>query len=128
MTSPLSNDSDVSVLAQLGEDAGLNLDPRDKHHMRLRKIAVSVAVVTIVAMGILEYCIVSNISHWEKMGDWLVFWAIAPIISITVIVTFLLIGAFRSSSGPQIENPSNAQVGLGSVAEIVGKSVAGNGG
>ena len=74
----------------------------------------AVALIVIVAAGVLEWIVVMHIlSPGSDIDDLLFIWAVAPIVSITVIVIFLLIGVFRGFSGKDMERlPSSAAAGM----------------
>ena len=84
--------------------------------MRLRWIAIGVAVAMIVAAGLLEIKILERLEEWKEIGNFIVLLGIAPILSITSIVTFILIGAFK--------NPGDAEVNLSSILQAA-QSVTG---
>ena len=98
-------DPDIKDEKKLDAAAKENLGPLDKHHIALQRTAFWMAVAIIVALSILEVFILCNFSHWQELGGYVVFLATAPIASTTVIVAFLLIGAFRSSQ-PLGEGPN----------------------
>ena len=111
---PPDHDPDI---AALDEDAIQELNPLDRHHMKLRWVAVGVASVVIVAAGILEVCILSYLDLWQGTGDFVVFLAITPIMSITIIVTFILIGSVRK--------PSDVEMNLPDAVRLAGQSLRG---
>lgn len=62
---------------------------------RIRWVAIILAVCVMFTAGCLEWAILSRLlSSGSEFGDALVIWAISPIVSITVITIFLLMGAF----------------------------------
>lgn len=85
------------------------LNPLDKHHIRLRWAAIHVAILVILATGILEVYILLHLTSWQKLGDFVVLLAIAPIISVTVVVTFILIGSFKKSADSEINLPATTR-------------------
>ena len=114
MKTPPNRDPDIEAL---DEDAIQELNPLDKHHIKLRWVAVGVTSVVIIAAGILEVCILRYFDLWQGMGNFVVFLAIAPIISITIIVIFILIGSFRK--------PSDAEMNLPDAMRLAGQSLRG---
>ncbi len=103
---PPSSDPDVSFLDNEGVK---QLRRLDKHYIRVRWFAISVAILIIVAAGLLEWKILDRLDEWKGMGDFVVLLGIAPILSITIIVVFILIGAFKK--------PGDAEIGLPSVLQ-----------
>ena len=99
---PLS-DPDVSSLDSEGVQ---QLRQLDKHHIRLRWCAIAIAIVIIIFGGYLEFEILDRLDEWKEIGDLVVLLGIAPILSITIIVTFILIGAFKQPGDAEI-GPSN---------------------
>ncbi len=114
MVTPPTNDPDI---ATLDVDAIRELNPLDKHHMRLRWAAIFVAILTIIAAGILEVCILRHSGLWQSMAEAFVFLAIAPIACITIIVTFIQIGSFRKSG--------DAEMSLTGAARLAGQTLRG---
>ncbi len=115
MTIPLTDDPDIGAEA-LDKDAIGELNQLDKHHMKLRWVAVIVAILAVIAAGVLETFILYNPPLWQSLEDVIVFLAIAPIVSITIIVTFALIGSFKKSG--------DAEMNLPSTARLVGQSLS----
>lgn len=74
----------------------------DKHHINIRISALVVAIVVIFAIAALEIWILLRFESWQNLGDFVVFVAITPILSITVIVVFILIGSFKRSDDADI--------------------------
>ena len=104
-------------IAALDEDAIQELNPLDEHHIKLRWVAVGVAIFVIIAAGILEVYILHHFELWQGLGDFVVFLAITPIMSITIIVIFILIGSFRK--------PSDAEMNLPDPVRLAGLSLRG---
>ncbi len=117
MVNPPAADPDI---AELDEEASEQLRPIEKHHMSLRWVAVAIAIAAMLAAGGVEIHVLCNLSNMQDLGDVVVFLAIAPIVSITVIVMFLLLGAFKPPQSP----------GVGSIeaARGVVRNMQGNGG
>lgn len=92
-------------IQDLDSEGVKKLDPIIKHHMRMRWVAISVAIAIIVAACILEYILISMLNSLLEKGDLLFLIAIAPIASITVIVSFILIGAFKKPDDSKIPLP-----------------------
>ena len=62
----------------------------------LRWVAGSIALIVIVAAGYLEYRMLCYVVTWgHSLNDLFIILAVAPIVSITLIVVFVLIAVFR---------------------------------
>lgn len=61
----------------------------------LRGVALVLAVAVILAAGFLEWLILFKLSDKFKDNDALLFLAISPIVAITAITIFILIGVFQ---------------------------------
>ncbi len=109
-----SSDPDVEHLDSEGIK---QLNRIDKHHIRLRRFAVFIAIVIILATCWLELEILDRLDGWKEIGNFVALLGIAPIVSITAIVIFILIGAFKQ--------PGDAEVSLSSLLQAM-QSVSGN--
>ncbi len=69
----------------------------EKHHINLRRVGVTIAVIASFIAVSLEVYVLSKLESWKELGHIVVFLAIAPITSFTIIVVFILIGSFRKS-------------------------------
>lgn len=96
-------------IASLDAESVQQLNQLDKHHINIRRIVVSIASFVILAGGVFEIYVMRLLKTWEGLGEYAVFLAIAPILSITIIVTFLLIGAFKKSNDSRIRTPNLIQ-------------------
>ena len=75
----------------------------------IRTGAVVVAIMVIVGAAALEWLIVCQLLYSKTPNSgFLAAWAIAPIVSITLVTAFLLLGAFAKQS----DNLSSALVQL----------------
>lgn len=73
----------------------------------IRIWAVYVAVAVIFGAAALEGLIVHRLLYsYQPDTGFLAAWAISPIVSITIVTTFLLLGAFRENK----EDPSDSVV------------------
>ena len=115
MVKPPPSDPDIGAL---DEDAVQELGPLEKHHMALRWIAVIVAILVILAASVLEIWVLRHLPRWESMGDLTVLLAITPMVSVTIIVAFILIGVFRRSGDKEMD--------LSSLARIASQSLRGS--
>ena len=103
---PPSSDPDV---ASLDSEGVQQLKRLDKHHIKLRWCAIVIAVLIILATGYLEFVILDRLDDWKELGNLIVLLGIAPILSITIIVTFILIGAFKQPGDTEISLPGLLQ-------------------
>ena len=98
-------------IAPLDKEGTQQLNRLEKHHINLRRSAVVTAIVVMIAASILEGYILCSLDTWKELGDFIVLLAIAPILSITIIMTFILIGSFKK--------PDDSDVSLSSAMQIV---------
>ena len=96
-------------IASLDSEGVQQLNPLDRHHIKLRWVAIAIAIVIIFVTGYSEFYIPSRLDHWKEIGDFVVLLGIAPILSITIIVTFILIGAFKKPGDSEIRLPGAVQ-------------------
>lgn len=106
------NDPDIESLDAEGIQ---QLNPLDRHRIRIRWAAIGVAIIVILAIGAVEFYILKCLTKLQELGDLGVLLAISPILSITVIVTFILIGSFKRSADSEINLP----VGATKVAQVL---------
>lgn len=66
----------------------------------------------------LEYMIFSSLENFAEANDMIFVYAIAPIVSVTLIVIFLLLGAFRGFRERDMESLP---------IETAGRAMTGNG-
>lgn len=69
--------------------------------MTLRWCAIGIAIAIILASGLLEVYILYRLDDWKEIGDFIVLLGIAPILSITIIVSFVLIGSFKQTGNAE---------------------------
>lgn len=96
-------------LSSLDSEGVQQLKRLDKHHIRLRWCAIGIAIVIIIITGYLEFLILDRLEDWKDIGNSVVLLGIAPILSITIIVTFILIGAFKQHEETEISLSSFLQ-------------------
>jgi len=72
----------------------------------LRPIACGVAVLSLVGFALLDYILLQHLMGQPNRADLFVALASSPIVAITTIVIFLLIGVFRGYRSPDIRHPA----------------------
>jgi len=107
------SDPDVHVdnLDSLDSESDKQLNRLDKHHINIRRLAIFTAIVVIVAIGVFEVYILHHVDELKLNSDFAVVLGVAPIASITVIVTFILIGAFKQSADAKAGLSDGLQAG-----------------
>ncbi|MCY3769932.1 MAG: hypothetical protein OXG56_11310 [Gammaproteobacteria bacterium] len=106
------HDPDIDSLDNEGAE---RIGEIEKHHINLRRVSIGAAVIVLVLAAILEYYIFCNLTQWNNsLGHYIVFLAIAPMVSITTIVVFVLLASFKKSNEVKVPPAAHAaSVALG---------------
>ncbi len=74
----------------------------------LRWISIGVALLAIAGFGYLELLLLRYAMYSSfGLGDLFFVWAISPVVSITAIMIFILIGVFRGFRGAELDGMPN---------------------
>ena len=115
VTAP-GNDPDLTGLDESATD---QLNEVDRKHFQQRSWAIVIAFGVIVGMALFEVMLVFFYKDVSTMGNSWVFLAIAPIASITIVASSVLIGAFSG-------NKDRKMIPLIEVAKMIRQSQSGS--
>ncbi len=101
---------DPDDIETLDEDSRKQLGRLEEHYVNLRRVALFMAAMVIIALAVLEFYILYEIVSYQDMGSSFVFLAISPIVSIIAILVFVLIGVFKNSQEVKLDTAKMLQL------------------